>query len=147
MRVDGKRLNQHFSVLLFFNNGDKVFKNWKLLDKSVPYLWQESQPCPLDWRTTIHCYIGLAFFHRPWYICLKIERQKQNFNVWLFPNQGDKFLVLIEILWSQDHSVERKWWNVQRNLNIEKCLSFVWLKHFQRFNTQHSFTYIHYCYK
>ena len=39
-----------------------------LLDKSVPYLWQELGPCPRDCRTTIHCNIGLKFFHRPWYI-------------------------------------------------------------------------------
>ena len=56
--------------------GTKSLKNWKLLDKSVPYSWQELGPCPLDWRTTIHCNIGPAFFHRPWYIwlCLKIAK-------------------------------------------------------------------------
>ena len=88
--------------------GTKSLKNGKLLDKSVPYTWKELWPCPLDWRTTTHCNIGPAFFHSPWYIW-----PKQHFNVWLLSNQGNKFLVLVEILWRQDHRVEQKQWNVE----------------------------------
>ena len=31
---------------------------------------------------------------------------KQHFNVWLFSNPGEKILILVEILWSQDLRVE-----------------------------------------
>ena len=33
---------------------------------------------------------------------------KQHFNVWLFSNPGEKILILVEILWSQDVRVEHK---------------------------------------
>ena len=63
-------------IVLLQSWGQSPKKNLKLLDKSVPYLWQELGHCPLDWRTTIHCNIGPAFFHRPWFIwlCLKIAK-------------------------------------------------------------------------
>ena len=59
--------------------GTKSLKNWKLLDKSVPYLWQELGPCSLDWRTTIHWNIGLACCHRPWYIWIGLKIAKTTF--------------------------------------------------------------------
>ena len=48
----------------------------KLRDKSVPYFQQESGPCPLDWRITIHSNVDLVFFQQSWHIwlCWKIAR-------------------------------------------------------------------------
>ena len=56
--------------------GKRSKKDRKLWDKPVPYFQQESGPCPLDWRITIHSNVDLVFFQQSWHIwlCWKISR-------------------------------------------------------------------------
>ena len=41
--------------------GTRSNKDGELWDKSVPYFQQKSEPCPLDWRKTIHLNVDLVF--------------------------------------------------------------------------------------
>ena len=77
-KIVGKMQVKHFNASLFFNPGDKIQKEWKLWDNSVPYFQQESGPCPLDWRRTMDWNVVLAFFQQPWYmrLCLKIAKSR-----------------------------------------------------------------------
>ena len=54
--------------------GTRSKKDGELRDKSVLYFQQESGPCPLDWRITIHSNVDLVFFQRSWpiWFCWKI---------------------------------------------------------------------------
>ena len=62
--IVGKIPDQHLNVWLFSNPGDKVQKDGELHEKYVPYFQQESRPCPLDWRITIHSNVDLVFFQQ-----------------------------------------------------------------------------------
>ena len=75
VKIVGKMQDQHFNVYLMSNLGEKIQqqKSWKLWDKSVPYFKQESGPCPLDWRRTMHWYVVLAFFQQP-YLCVYVGK-------------------------------------------------------------------------
>ena len=67
-----------FQHKLKSNPGYKVQKKRILWDKSVPYFQQESGPCPLDWRRTIHWNIAPVFFQQSWHMwsCWKIARAR-----------------------------------------------------------------------
>ena len=44
--------------------GTRSKKDGEQRDKSVQYFQQESGPCPLDWRITIHSNVDLVFFQQ-----------------------------------------------------------------------------------
>ena len=74
--------------------GTRSKKDWELYDKSVPYFHQESGPCPLDWRKTIHSNVDLVFSNNlDMYVA---ELPEQHFSVWLFSNPGNKIFFLLK---------------------------------------------------
>ena len=86
--------------------GTRSKKDGELRDRSVPYFQQESGPCPLDWRTTIHSNVDLVFFQQSWHIwlCWKIARTTFQYMV-VLKSRGQNF-ILVEIYWSQYFRVE-----------------------------------------
>ena len=76
--------------------GTKSKIDEELRDKSVPYFPQESGPCPLDWRITIHSNVDLVFFNNLDIYDYVGKLPKQHFSVWLFSNPGDKILSLLK---------------------------------------------------
>ena len=106
VKIVGNIPDQYLNVWLFSIPGDKVQKDRELQDKSVPYFQQESGPCPLDWRITIHSNVHLVFFQQSWHIwlCWKIAKTIFKFMV-VLQSRGHHF-ILVEIYWSQDLRVE-----------------------------------------
>ena len=78
----------------------------ELWDKSVPSFLQESGPCPMDWRITIHSKVVLEFFQQCWHIwiCWKIART--TFQGMVVLQSRGQNVILVEIEWSQDLRVE-----------------------------------------
>ena len=71
-------------------------KDGEQRDKWALYFKQESGPCPLDWRITIHSYIDLVFFQQYLQICDYVGKlPEQHVSEWLFSNLGDKILFLL----------------------------------------------------
>ena len=61
VKIVGKIPDQHgYSPI----QGTWSKKGGELLDKYVPYFQQESGPCHLDWRITIHSNVDLVFFQQ-----------------------------------------------------------------------------------
>ena len=87
--------------------GTRSKRDGELQDKSVPYFQQESGPCPLDWRITIHWKVDLVFFQWSWHIklCWKIARTK--FKCMVFLQSRGQHFILVKIYWSQDLRVKR----------------------------------------
>ena len=48
----------------------------------------------------------------------------QHFNVWLFSNPGEKILIIVEILWSEDLRVEHNQQN-DINMTINNCIVII----------------------
>ena len=80
----------------------------KLWDKSVPYFQQESQPCSLDWRKTIHWNVGPAFFQQPWHIWSCLKTVRTIFQCMVVLQSKSHILVHVEILWSKDLRMQQK---------------------------------------
>ena len=71
------RLLEKYHINIWMHGYSQIKGTWskkdgKLPDKSVPYFLQESGPCPLDWRITIHSMVDLVLFQQSWlWICYK----------------------------------------------------------------------------
>ena len=78
--------------------GTRSKKDWELQDKSVPYFQQESGPCPLDWRITIHSTVDLVVFQQSWHtwFCWKIART--TFQCMFVPQSRGFFLLLLKFI-------------------------------------------------
>ena len=96
-RLLKKKPYQHLNVWLFSNPGDKVQKRRRTTGQICPYFQQESGPCPLDWRITIHSNVDLVFFQQFWHIwlCWKIARTRFQCMV-VLQSRGQNF-ILVEI--------------------------------------------------
>ena len=64
VKIVGKIPDPHLYGLYGYPQiqGTRSKKDIELWDKSVPYFQQESGPCPLDWRITIHTNVDQVFF-------------------------------------------------------------------------------------
>ena len=103
--------------------GTKSKKDEELREKSVPYFQQESGPCPLDWRITIHSNVDRVFFQQSWHIwlCWKITRTTFQCTV-VLQSRGKDFL-LVKILWKQDLRVEHIAIEKGKSISFEILLS------------------------
>ena len=76
--------------------GTRSKKDRELWDKSISYFQQESGPCPLDMRITIHSNADFGFFNYLDIYDYVGKLPEQHFSVWLFSNPGDKILFLLK---------------------------------------------------
>ena len=105
----------HYSQI----QGTRSKKDGKQQDKSVPYFQQESGPCPLDERITIHSNVHLVFFQQSWHIfkCWKIARPTFQCMVVLQSRRKKKFLVKI-------NEARISAWNLSKKISTVQLYRF-----------------------
>ena len=98
--------------------GTKSIKDGELRDNSVPYFQQESKPCPLDWRITIHWNFDLVFFQQSWHIrlCWRKKITRKSFQCFIVLQYRGQNFIFVEISWSQDLSGTYVLTFLQRNI-------------------------------
>ena len=92
VKIVGKIPDQHLSVWLFSNPGEKVH----ILGRFVPWLSFFFGPCPPDLRLTIHSNVDLVFFNNLDIYDYVGKLPEQHFSVCFFSNPGDKTLFLLK---------------------------------------------------